>query len=294
MSIVELEDSEDTSPCLNGGHWRPHSCNDFQAETSGLSPFEYTAYSRLLDRAWPLGGSLPLDEEELRRMATLSKSEWKRARARVLAFFEKRADGYHNVRLDEELVKADRKIKAARQNGEASAAVRKKRLPDSQSSEINRNSVNERSSPVATDEEQRFNSSPSPLPSKEERTIASQSAPAGARAVAKLPVRDELWQSGLKLIRDATGKSDDAARSMLGKFVREAKDDCGLVLAVLREAADLRPINYMPWVNEAIKVRLKPPDRDGFLVLAQRRAAGGMDMPMNPVLALLAGENAPN
>jgi hypothetical protein len=70
-----------------------------------------------------------------------------------------------------------------------------------------------------------------------------------------LDARDALWQDGLPILRRLTGKPDGAARALLGKLLRESRDDCARVLAVLHRAADTRPVDPVPWLTEAVKDR---------------------------------------
>jgi len=68
-------------------------------------------------------------------------------------------------------------------------------------------------------------------------------------------VRQELWSEGLALIRGVTGKSDQQSRALLGKLVKAANDDCAGVLAALRAASDLRPVDPIPWLIRAVQPR---------------------------------------
>lgn len=65
-------------------------------------------------------------------------------------------------------------------------------------------------------------------------------------------IRAELWGEGLALLRGLTGKPEGPMRGLLGKFLKSAHDDCALVLAKLRAAADLRPAEPVAWITAAI------------------------------------------
>jgi hypothetical protein len=74
-------------------------------------------------------------------------------------------------------------------------------------------------------------------------------------AVREPDARDRLWSTGLAALRAMTGMPGGKARGMLGKLVKTARDDCALVLAVLAEAEDARPIDPFPWLHEATLAR---------------------------------------
>jgi hypothetical protein len=65
-------------------------------------------------------------------------------------------------------------------------------------------------------------------------------------------VRDELWDRGPELIELLTGKPPVAARSLLGKLLKMAKDDCAVVLAALQRAIDHRPVDPVAWLSQAV------------------------------------------
>ena len=75
-----------------------------------------------------------------------------------------------------------------------------------------------------------------------------------------LPVRDRLWGEGMPIIRQITGKSESQCRALLGRWLRTAKDDCARLLAVLRDAESLRPIDPIPWVERAVASTLNRRD----------------------------------
>lgn len=65
-------------------------------------------------------------------------------------------------------------------------------------------------------------------------------------------VRRELFREGLAIVRGLTGKPDGSARALLGKFCKAGRDDCAHVLAVLRQAVDLRPAEPISFVFGAL------------------------------------------
>lgn len=76
------------------------------------------AYNRLLDQYYINEQPLPLDNAMIYRMSRAKSKQEKAAVNFVLsAFFEKRADGYHQKRADEEILAYQERAKTARENG---------------------------------------------------------------------------------------------------------------------------------------------------------------------------------
>ena len=74
-------------------------------------------------------------------------------------------------------------------------------------------------------------------------------------------IRIALFREGLTIIRSLIGKGEQASRRFLCKLLRDTKDDCSMLLAILREAKDLRPLDASAWLSAAVRAR------------AQRRSA---------------------
>lgn len=67
--------------------------------------------------------------------------------------------------------------------------------------------------------------------------------------------RGELFSTGLGIVRSLTGKPDGAARGLLGKWAKTCRDDIATLNAILREAADINPIDPIAWIEGAVKHR---------------------------------------
>lgn len=65
-------------------------------------------------------------------------------------------------------------------------------------------------------------------------------------------IRSWIWSEGLAAVRAMTGLSEDRARSLVGKFARNAKDNLANVARVIMEASDLRPIDPVGWMTKAL------------------------------------------
>lgn len=73
-----------------------------------LTLAEQGAYRNLLDEAHLRGGVLPLSERVLAK-ASGDAIEWPKVRAKVLAHFARRPDGYHNATLQAVLKQSQRR-----------------------------------------------------------------------------------------------------------------------------------------------------------------------------------------
>jgi len=91
-----------------------------------------------------------------------------------------------------------------------------------------------------------------------------ETVPDGTAAPAPLPIdyRNELWTNGVASLVAITGKTPSSAKSMVGKFLRDTKDDARCVLEAIQHAHRERIIDPIPWIARAIACRSpqKPPD----------------------------------
>ena len=96
----------------------PLHIGDYITATVGLSMLEDCCYSRLLNQYYATEKPLPLDMSEVYRMArALSPDERQAADYVVNKFFDKREDGYHKDRVDDELAAYRERADQARTNG---------------------------------------------------------------------------------------------------------------------------------------------------------------------------------
>lgn len=70
-------------------------------------------------------------------------------------------------------------------------------------------------------------------------------------------IRRMVWEEGKAIVRHLTGKLDTPARRQIGVFLREAKDDCTVVLDVLRTASRETPYDPIPWIIAGIQARIR-------------------------------------
>ncbi|GBR33985.1 hypothetical protein AA11826_1156 [Komagataeibacter oboediens DSM 11826] len=99
-----------------------------------------------------------------------------------------------------------------------------------------------------------FVTPPSP-PSRE--VVPAMSDLPTAENVVPLPpdARTVLFRQGLDVLVRMTGKPPNAARKLLGKWLKAAKDNAQLLSAILFECSQARPADAIPWIEGAIKNR---------------------------------------
>jgi uncharacterized protein YdaU (DUF1376 family) len=97
---------------------------DYAKDTAHLTMMEHGAYSLLLDRYYATERGIPADQ--VHRLARARTKEEKQAVDSVLSeFFQLLDDVWINHRAEEELTKAQTKIKAAQENGKRGGRPRK-------------------------------------------------------------------------------------------------------------------------------------------------------------------------
>lgn len=79
---------------------------DYWRDTGHLTGLEHGGYLNLLGAYWTAGGPLPADEDRLRRLARLTKPEWKKARPAIVEFFNVEDGFWIQKRVQLELEKA--------------------------------------------------------------------------------------------------------------------------------------------------------------------------------------------
>jgi hypothetical protein len=118
----------------------------------------------------------------------------------------------------------------------------------------------------------------------------TETYPVASATDAASPVdpRDALWREGVSSLKAMTGKTDGAARSLVGKWLSAAHDDCALVLGKIRTAQAERIIGPVAWITAALKPPDKPPKKltQGESLRNMARAAGVIDDTGNPARRL--------
>ncbi len=81
--------------------------------------------------------------------------------------------------------------------------------------------------------------------------------------------RTMLFRDGVPAIRRLTGKSDGAARALIGKWLKTARDDCKRLNRVIEDAQDAKPADPVAWIEAALQERHGQP-KSGTAFLAAR------------------------
>ena len=268
--------------------------SEFYAKCSDA---EFRAGLRLWWVAWQQcpAGSLPDDDVALTRFADLGHDVkgWKRLRANALHGFLKCSDGrlYHPVLCSQALEAFDRR----RRERERKAEMRAKRrnggaADDASPPVVPRDSLKTDAGQSADVRSDRTGQDRAGQRKKEQEAsppdAATASSPENRQGACPIPaepppVRDQLWGEGVPAIRAMIGKPEAASRAFLGRLLRDARDDCALVLAKIRQAADLRPVDPAAWLSAACREKplsgagsmlrdaiagtlIPPPDDDPF------------------------------
>lgn len=67
--------------------------------------------------------------------------------------------------------------------------------------------------------------------------------------------RATLWSEGLTQIQAITGLPPPRAKALLGRWLRDLRDDCTALLQIIQAALDTNPIDPIPWIAKAVKAR---------------------------------------
>mgnify|MGYP003418748141 FL=1 len=212
--------------------WMPFYIGDYLADTGHLTTLEHGAYLMLIMHYWQKG-CLPADEKLIARVARLTPEQWAESRDILAMLF---GDGWTHKRIDAELAKAAEivgKRKTAAETGH-------------QRRRSSANAVHVQSTSTDTG-------------ASTFHQVPSSEAIASDAVASKADPRDELWTEGLASLIAMTGMPDRKARGVLGKWCRDARDDCSLVLAKIRAAKAERIGEAVAWITRAIKPLDDPP-----------------------------------
>ncbi|QOF94241.1 DUF1376 domain-containing protein [Novacetimonas hansenii] len=258
--------------------WMPVYIGDYLADTMRLSTIQHGAYFLLMMEYWRQG-PLPDDADELSSIARADRKVWDKSIWPVLKrYFHKENDGLlHQKRADAERAFADEK--RSKRIDAANARWRKETSNRDANAYANASRLDEQSSMQTSCKDDptcasRPRASPSPSPSslRSENTLTSFVTPAApsSHAVAEVApdllgpgnvvplapdARTVLFRQGLDALVSMTGKTQPAARRLMGKWLKATKDNAQLLSAILFECSQARPIEAIPWIEGAIRNR---------------------------------------
>ncbi|ALN73549.1 hypothetical protein [Aureimonas sp. AU20] len=114
--------------------------------------------------------------------------------------------------------------------------------------------------------------------------ISDANASAATSAASAKDYRDLLWTEGAESLARQTGKTIQASKSFIGKCLRDAKDDCRLVLTKIRQAEIDRIGEPASWIAAACRdvsrASSKPSGAD--LMIETTREMLAARQPSNP------------
>lgn len=265
---------------------------DYGSKTGALTMLEDGAYTRLLDWYYEHEQPLPIASARIYVIAKAMSAAEKKAVGHVLdAYFEKRADGWHNKRADQELAAALPKLdtlrRVARENGAKGGRPKK-----------TESGSTEKPEPVPNQEpEQEPNRGPDPEPSSQplNRSVSSTTA---------FPVMDTSRPEPSK----AGGESNpeppppgDARLAALGALLRKARvPDVDTADALMRrwltKATDAQLVRAL---NDACRSRGGHPFQASYLdpivervVDQDRKAREAAESKLDDTQAMIAEQRA--
>jgi uncharacterized protein YdaU (DUF1376 family) len=207
--------------------WMPLHIDDYLADTGHLTGAEHGAYMLMIMHYWQ-NGALPENERLIARIARMDATQWEESRDVLAMLF---GPGWTHKRIDAELAKADEIIEKRRSAANGRHAKSKS---DAHAVQVQSKCSDTGALPL-TD-----NLNP-------DTSVSGETA----------DPREILWSHGVAYIRTKTGKTEAAAKSIIGKWLKDASDDCALVLSKVRKARSEKIGEPIAWITAA----LKPPDK---------------------------------
>jgi uncharacterized protein YdaU (DUF1376 family) len=198
-------------------NYYPHHIGDFTRDTAHLSMLEEGAYRRMIDVYYGSEKPLPAESGKLYRLVRAQSSSERKAVDTVLGeFFEKRDDGWHQKRCDEEICKAHEKSQKARHSAQQKWSKRDANADANADADAMRTQSERKANGMLTN-----NQEPRTKENQDQKRAAS-------------PPPDPLWGEGLSVLTGA-GMKIESARAFIGKCLKSW--DANTVLDALREAS---------------------------------------------------------
>ena len=211
----------------------PKHVGDYLKDTVGLSMLEDGAYNRLLDQVYVSESALPLDKDELYRLArATSPAERKAVDYVVKKFFEQRETGFHQKRADDEISAYQERAQVARDNGRLGG--RKRNRTAKQNETQSEPTGLFLGNPEGTQRE----TSRKPVTNTESKDSGGEP-----------PISDEIWAKG-PVFLESKGVLPKNARSFIGKMRKQHGDEA--VAAALHNAILANVIEPIPYLVKSL------------------------------------------
>lgn len=272
---------------------------DYEAATAHLSMLEDAAYGRMLRIYYRTERPLPADIKQVCRLVrAVSKPERDAVQTVLGEFFFLQDDGWHQARCDAELIsyaamepereakKANEEARLKRHREERAELFRAlnsagQHAPWNTRIEALRSMVKALQGGPETEATAQPATAPatpatathgnvSPPPTSHLPTLIPSEPIGSGSADAPPDPADLIFGLGVPLLT-AAGVSDRNARSMLG-MQRKTHGDMAVIDA-LQRCADEKPLQPVPWLQAALKARVKPPNRQAAIEEENRRVA---------------------
>ena len=236
--------------------WMPLYIADYLTATPDLTMEQSGCYVHLLMRYW-VSGPLPDDDTKLAAICRMTRTHFARhVGPAIRPYFTARDGRLHQHRADAEREKRAKISEKRAENGRKSAEKSEK------NSQNNSGSINDIKDVALANghanAEQMPPTSTITVTDREERAELRSDAPIVAPLfpAEPLPARDRVWGEGLNTVIGLTGMPKPRCRALVGKWLKRMDDNCSGLLAILADAAEVRPIDAVPWIEAAVSNRL--------------------------------------
>lgn len=243
---------------------------------SNLSLEERGAYNTVLDLIYARDGAVDDDARFIAGWLRCDVRVWKRIRARLIDLGKLYlSDGsLRNSRADAEVDRGLSMVASSSEAGKASA--RKRNADKSKNNEIASTTASTTASTNSTSTTR-----------KKDSEAKASDAGASADAPCRTPIFEdtthELWNEGVAILCQL-GMQDRPARSNIGRWLRDAKNDAAVVLSAIQRARDARTGDPIPFVTQCIKTGPQRRKSKDFLELSLSIDDHNADFPNPPKL----------
>lgn len=230
---------------MSGRPWYKRYPVDFIHGTMGLSLEEKGAYSLLLDLIYDRGGPIVDDARYLAGVCGVSVRKWTSLREKLIEAGKIVAvDGaLTNSRAEKEIENLAKFFRERAESGaKGGRKSREKVVQTSENSDLDQAELEHAGAIEARSQKPE---------SDIEHSDPGGSAPNGANPGRNF--RKELFEEGVASLERQTGRTAASSRSLIGRWLRDAGEDCRLVLAKIRQAEADQAADPVAWIGEAVK-----------------------------------------